>query len=106
MLHGADGHRATARVETPRAVEWRTPGQASYTLPQDFEQRFPAAYAEEFDAFARCVRDGTPPRCTGQDALAAFDLAVAADRSWRSGRPISVKPTQVEGGVVYEIEES
>jgi predicted dehydrogenase len=64
------------------------------------------AYVKEFDAFARCVRDGTPPRCTGQDALAAFDLAVAADRSWRSGRPISVKPTQVEGGVVYEIEES
>ena len=100
------GTRATARVETPRAVEWRTPGQASYSLPQDFEQRFPAAYAEEFDAFARCIRDGTPPRCTGQDALAAFDLAVAADRSWRSGRPITVKPIQVEGGVVYEIEES
>jgi predicted dehydrogenase len=82
------------------------PGQASYALPQDFEQRFPAAYVEEFDAFARCVRDGTAPRCTGQDALAAFDLAVAADRSWRSGRPVTVKPTPVAGGVVYEIEES
>jgi myo-inositol 2-dehydrogenase/D-chiro-inositol 1-dehydrogenase len=100
------GTRATARVETPRAVEWRTPGNASYTLPRDFEQRFPAAYVEEFDAFARAVRDGTPPRCTGQDALAAFDLAVAADRSWRSGRPVAVKPTTVQGGVVYEIEES
>src|SRR3954451_5554859 len=99
------GTRATARVETPRAVEWRTPGQASYALPRDFEQRFPAAYVEEFDAFARCVRDGTPPRCTGQDALAAFDLAVAADRSWRSGRPVRVNPTPAEGGVVYEIEE-
>src|SRR4051794_31156059 len=99
------GIRATARVETPRAVEWRTPGQASYALPRDFEQRFPAAYVEEFDAFARCVSDGTPPRCTGQDALAAFDLAVAADRSWRSGRPVRVNPTPAEGGVVYEIEE-
>src|SRR3954449_11959134 len=35
------GTRATARVETPRAVEWRTPGQASYALPRDFEQGFP-----------------------------------------------------------------
>lgn len=104
------GTRASARIETPRAVEWRTPGQASYALPHDFEQRFPAAYAEELDAFARCVRDGTPPRCTGLDALAAFDLALAADRSWRSGRPVAVKPVPVAGGIVYhseaEIEES
>lgn len=100
------GTLATARIETPRAVEWRTPGRASYALPKDFEERYPAAYVEEFDAFARCVRDGTPPRCTGRDALAAFDLAVAADRSWRTGRPVAVKPSPVAGGVVYEIEES
>jgi predicted dehydrogenase len=100
------GTRATAWVETPRAVEWRTQGQASYALPRDFEERFPAAYVEEFDAFALCVRNGTPPRCTGLDALAAFDLAVAADQSWRTGRPVAVKPTPVEGGIVYEIEES
>jgi hypothetical protein len=60
------------------------------------EQRYPTAYVEEFDAFARAVRGGTPPRCTGQDALAAFDLAVAADRSWRSGRPLTAKPTPVQ----------
>jgi predicted dehydrogenase len=100
------GTLATARVETPRAVEWRTPGRACYALPKDFEERYPAAYVEEFDAFAGCVRDGTPPRCTGLDALAAFDLAVAADRSWRSGRPVAVKSAHVEGGVMYEIEES
>jgi hypothetical protein len=70
--------------ESPQAVE--CPGRASYPVPRDF--------------------DGTPPRCTGRDALAAFDLAVAADRSWRSGRPVTVKPAPVEGGVVYEIEES
>lgn len=100
------GTLATARVETPRAVEWRTPGQASYPMPADFVERYPAAYVEELDAFARCVRDGTPPRCTGLDALAAFDLAVAADRSWRTGRPVAVKPVPTGDGVVYEIEES
>jgi predicted dehydrogenase len=55
------------------------PGQASYALPRDFTQRYPAAYVEEFDTIPRCIRDGTPPRCTGRDALAAFDLAVAAN---------------------------
>lgn len=99
------GTSASARVETPRAVEWRTPGQAAYGLPRDFVERYPAAYVEELDAFARCVRDGTPPRCTGLDALAAFDLAVAADRSWRTGRPVAVKPVPTGDGVVYDIEE-
>jgi myo-inositol 2-dehydrogenase/D-chiro-inositol 1-dehydrogenase len=75
-------------------------------LPKDFEERYPSAYVEEFDAFARCVLDGTPPRCTGLDALAAFDLAVAADRSWRSGRPVAMKSAPMEGCVMYEIEES
>lgn len=100
------GTRASARIETPRSVEWRTPGRASHQLPRDFAQRFPVAYAEELDAFARCVRDGTPPRVTGRDALAAFDLARAADRSWRAGRPVTVKPVPVPGGVTYEIEET
>ena len=85
------GTRATVRVEAPRTVEWRTPGLAAYGLPRDFEERYPAAYAAELDACARFVLDGTPPRVTGRDALAAFDLAVAATESWRTGTTVSVK---------------
>jgi hypothetical protein len=50
----------------------------------------------------------TAPRrgVTGRDALAAFDLAVAANWSWHSGRPVAGIPVPVEGGVVYKIEES
>jgi predicted dehydrogenase len=85
------GTLATVRVEAPRPVEWRTPGQAGYPLARDFEERYPAAYTAELDAFARCVRDGTPPRVTGRDALAAFDLASAATESWRTGTTVTVK---------------
>jgi len=85
------GTLATVRVEAPRPVEWRTPGQAGYPLARDFEERYPAAYAAELDAFARCVLDGTPPRVTGRDALAAFDLSVAATESWRTGTTVTVK---------------
>ena len=38
-----------------------------------------------------CVLDGTPPRVTGRDALAAFDLSVAATESWRTGTTVTVK---------------
>jgi predicted dehydrogenase len=90
------GTRATARVDLPSrfGYEWRTPGLASRELPRDFEERYPQAYPAELDAFARCVLDGTEPRCTGRDALAAFDLAAAADQSWRSGHsvPVSAAP--------------
>lgn len=88
------GRKATVRIDHPqhRHYEWRTPGWAAHDLARDFEQRYPEAYIAELEAFARCVRDGLPPRVTAYDALAAFDLAQAADRSWRSGRPVAVAP--------------
>jgi len=52
------------------------------------------------------VRDLTPPLVTGWDALAAFDLARAADLSWRTGRTVPVTPQRTESGVVYQISES
>jgi predicted dehydrogenase len=87
------GTLATARIDAPhrRGYEWRTPGLASHELPRDFEDRYPWAYVEELDAFARSVRDGTPTRVTGGDALAAFDLATAAAESWRTGRPVDTR---------------
>ena len=74
-------------------MEWRTPGQASRAFARDFEERYPFAYAAELDAFARCVRDGSPPRVTGRDALAASDLAEAATESWTRGVTIPVTHT-------------
>jgi myo-inositol 2-dehydrogenase/D-chiro-inositol 1-dehydrogenase len=97
------GRHATVRIDHPeyRHYEWRTPGWASRGLARDFEQRFPAAYAGELEAFARCAADGLPPRVTGYDALAAFDLARAAEESWRCGRTVRVTPERTGGGVVY-----
>ncbi|WP_031470261.1 Gfo/Idh/MocA family oxidoreductase [Sciscionella sediminilitoris] len=90
------GSLATVRIDHPqsRHYEWRTPGQAATPLVRDFEQRYPFAYAAELDAFADAVRTGTPVRASGSDALAAFDLATAADRSWREERAIPVRCTE------------
>jgi predicted dehydrogenase len=99
------GRKATARIDHPqyRHYEWRTPGWASHGLARDFEQRYPQAYAAELESFARCVRDGLPPRVTGYDALAAFDLTRAADQSWRSGRAVTVEPRRTGHEVIYHI---
>jgi inositol 2-dehydrogenase len=98
------GSKATARIDNPHrhGYEWRTPGAATRDLVTNFEERYPWAYVEELDAFARCVRDDEQPRVTGLDALAAFDLAVFADQAWRTGRPVRVNGRRTDGGVVYE----
>jgi predicted dehydrogenase len=101
------GSRATARIDAPyvRGYEWRTPGVASHDLPRNFEERYPLAYAAELEAFARCVLDGGVPRVTGLDALAAFDLARAAEKSWRTGHAVALHPRPTGRGVVYETQE-
>ena len=101
------GRNATVRIDHPqyRHYEWRTPGWASHGLARDFEQRYPLAYAGELESFARCVRDGRPPRVTAYDALAAFDLAQAAGQSWRSGRTVAVEPRRTGAGVVYQMKQ-
>jgi inositol 2-dehydrogenase len=84
------GSAATVRIENPppRHYRWLTPGSAAHGVPRDFEERFPQAYAAELEGFARAVLAGEPPAVGGADALAAYDLAVAADRSWRTGLPV------------------
>ncbi|MCW2863791.1 MAG: Oxidoreductase, NAD-binding protein [Actinoallomurus sp.] len=100
------GELATTRIDRPqhRHYLWLTPEGASFGINRDFEERYPLAYAEEMEAFARCVRDDTMPPVTGLDALAAFDLATAADLSWRTGRAVPVVPERRDGGVVYAFE--
>jgi myo-inositol 2-dehydrogenase/D-chiro-inositol 1-dehydrogenase len=97
------GSVATVRVENPprQHYRWLTPGQASAPLVRDFEERYPWAYAAELEAFARAVLDGVPPAVTGVDALAAFDLARAADRAWRTGQTQPLAPVRTAAGIDY-----
>jgi len=86
------GSLATVRVENPptRHYRWLTPGRSAQGIPRDFQERYPQAYALELEGFARAVLTGEPPAVGGADALAAYDLAVAADRSWRTGRTVTL----------------
>lgn len=84
------GSKATVRVDHHRRshVEWLTPGAASVDFVADFAERFPLAYLLELEDFAQAVRDARPVGVTGEDALAAFLLARAADRSLEEGRTV------------------
>jgi myo-inositol 2-dehydrogenase/D-chiro-inositol 1-dehydrogenase len=84
------GSAATVRIDNrpPRHVRWLTPGADTTAIPRDFQERYPEAYQAELEGFARCVLAGQPVAVGGADALAAYDLAVAADRSRRTGQPV------------------
>jgi len=60
-------------------------GDGSYLL-----QRFGTAYREQMHDFVSCVREDRPPRCTGADALAAFEISLAASYAAQTGEPVTL----------------
>ena len=61
-----------------------------------FVRRFGTAYRAEIEHFVECVQHQRPPSVGGADALAAFEIALAATRSWQTGQPVTVsEPARV-----------
>jgi inositol 2-dehydrogenase len=102
------GSRATVRVDHHRRahVEWLSHGSATVDYVADFTQRYPLAYLLELEDFAQAIRDDRPVAVTGEDALAAFVLAQACERSFREGRSVRLQREAGADGVVYELSEA
>lgn len=52
---------------------------------------FHDAYTDELAHFVDCVRGGTGPECTGEDARGALAIALASIESVRAGQPVRVE---------------
>jgi predicted dehydrogenase len=75
------GSEASARLGWRRHVELLKDGRASASLPADHAERHGTAYVQELEHFADVIL-GAPPRgATGDDAVAALELAALAARS-------------------------
>jgi myo-inositol 2-dehydrogenase/D-chiro-inositol 1-dehydrogenase len=88
------GSEATVRVDRHRRANtrWLAAGRESFERVSDFVELFREAYRRELESFAAAIRDDREPAVTGEDALAAFELARACDRSLREGRTVRVRP--------------
>jgi predicted dehydrogenase len=51
-------------------------------------KRFGAAYDSQIRDFVACVHEDRAPLCTGEDALAAFEISLAATYSAEIGEPV------------------
>lgn len=86
------GSRAAVRVgDSEPASRWllapngRTEGSGSYLM-----ERFGEAYSAQIRDFVACVREGRRPAATGADALAAFEISLAATYAARTGEPVGL----------------
>ena len=87
------GSRAAVRVARNRRthLRWLTPGAVTVDHTADFLERFADAYVLELEAFGAAVRAGAPDGASGEDGLAAVELAEAAARSAATGRTVVVR---------------
>jgi predicted dehydrogenase len=65
-------------------------GAVSHDTVPHFMERFARAYTVQLRDFALNVLEGRKAPVTIEDGLAALQIAVAARRSYESGRPVAV----------------
>jgi len=85
------GSMATARTGYAHRrgeVELLQDGRASAWVSADHAERHAAAYVAELEHFGEVVMGRRAPRCGGEDALAALELAGMAKRSAEVGAPL------------------
>lgn len=61
-----------------------------------FEREFAAtlyeqAFVNEMNAFAKAIQDGTETPVTGEDGLYPVEMAAAATKSLKEGRPVKIE---------------
>jgi inositol 2-dehydrogenase len=90
------GTEGAVRVGWPAAAAHDREIRAPVAPPADddetphFVRRFDAAYRAQIEAFVACVRNDQPPPISGQDALAAIQIAEAAREALESGQLVDV----------------
>ena len=80
------GRRSTLRIggnRRPVDLERLTADGALVPTYADHVERYRGAYLAELRHFVDCVRTGRPPAVGAEDALAALELSLAAERSYR-----------------------
>ena len=80
-LVGTEATLRTGGRGRPTDLEVLAGGGAAGQIAADNLERHEAAYREEVRDFVACVADGREPAVTGEDAIAALRLALAAERS-------------------------
>lgn len=89
-VFGAEG-MVTVRNNTPDShIHLDRTGEHSSLPLNFFMERYRESYLREMEAFVEAVAGGKAVPVTGEDGLAAVEIALAAARSVRENRPVKV----------------
>jgi predicted dehydrogenase len=98
-IYGTEGslqlNRFGQELLRQRIVDTQTAKQAGTGIePVPFEgpQPFTTALTEQFEDFARCIREGGEPEVGAREAIAALRVSRAVLESARSGRAVDIPP--------------
>jgi len=86
---GSEG-AVTVGVHQYTPVLLLTRAGAQHDITPYLMERFGDAYRKQLQHFVDCLTNGQPPLVSGTDALAAYEIGVAATRSFQTGRPIAL----------------
>ena len=86
---GSEG-AVTVGVHQYTPVLLLTRAGAQHDITPYLMERFGDAYRTQLQHFVDCLTNGQPPLVSGADALAAYEIGVAATRSFQTGRPIAL----------------
>jgi predicted dehydrogenase len=86
---GSAGSILVGSIQHTSAI-FLTKNGGTQTLADHFLTRFTDAYVEEVRDFVGNLLNDRPLRVTGEDGLRALEIAVAAENSYREGKPCGV----------------
>ncbi len=92
-VFGSAGMVTTGDIRRSSMTFYGAEGVANDTIRRNTDL-FHDAYTSELAHFADCVRNGTTPECTGEDARGALAIALAAIESVQSARPVRLEEVE------------
>lgn len=86
------GSEGTLQIGYLRNRQFFTLNQrgVSHDVVPSWRERFKEAFVREMKHFVRCIVDSVPPMVTGDDARKALQIALAATKSCKEGRPVTL----------------
>ena len=89
-IFGTLGHIKVGNIHETSTVLSNKSGVHLSRLDHSFPQRFERAFANELDAFANTLLDGTPWPITGKQCVAVQKVTDAAALSCRTGKLVTL----------------
>jgi myo-inositol 2-dehydrogenase/D-chiro-inositol 1-dehydrogenase len=89
-VFGSAGMAASENPLAHAAIVRSAEGMRAATLPYFYLERYVPSYVREWEAFVRAVSAGETPPVTTRDARAPLVIGLAAWRSLREGRAVTI----------------